>query len=95
MGSLDHKLPNHTPIDTINHALNYSDTQLDVSIRNGHTKQLHLILWNARSLHKHINAFQSYVYSENFDIFEITETWLSNYIFTNEILPSNHNFGYI
>jgi len=85
---LDHELPNHTPIDTINHAFHYSDTQLDVSIRNIHTKQLHLLLWNARSLNKQINAFQSYVYS---DIIAITETWLSNHIFTNEILPSSYN----
>jgi len=41
---------------------------------------LKILLWNARSLNKQINAFQSYVYSVNFDIIAITETWLSNNI---------------
>jgi len=27
----------------------------------------------------------------NFDNITITETWLSNHIFTNEFLPSNYN----
>ena len=32
--------------------------------------------------------FQSYVYSQTFDIIGVTETWLSTNIFTNEIFPS-------
>jgi len=49
-----------------------------------------LLLWNIHNLNKQINAFQSYIYSENFDIITITETWLSNHVYTNEILPSGY-----
>ena len=34
--------------------------------------------------------FQSFIYSHHFDIIAITETWLSNNIFYNEILPTNY-----
>ena len=34
--------------------------------------------------------FQSFIYSHNFDVIAITETWLSNSIFDNEILPTNY-----
>ena len=36
-----------------------------------------------------INDFQSYVYSETFNIIAITETWLTNNIYTNVILSGN------
>ena len=42
-------------------------------------------------MNKQINDFQSYIYSENFDIIAITETWLSNHTFTNEIFPCSYN----
>jgi len=32
-----------------------------------------------------------YLYKVMHDIIAITETWLSNHIFTNEIFPSNYN----
>ena len=37
-----------------------------------------------------LSQFQSFVYSHNFDVIAITETWLSNSIFDNEILPTNY-----
>ena len=64
------------------------------SNNNSHARttssKLNLLLWNARSLNKQINDFQSFVYSETFDIIAITETWLTNNIYTNEIFPSGY-----
>ena len=37
---------------------------------------------------KQINALQSFIYFNNFDTFAITETWLSDRIYTNEIFHS-------
>ena len=42
------------------------------------------------ALKKQINAFQSFIYSNNFDIVAITETWLSDHIYTNEIIHSGY-----
>ena len=43
---------------------------------------------NIRSIVNKIDVFQNYVYSRSLDIVGITETWLSDKIFDNEILPS-------
>ena len=40
---------------------------------------------------EHSKQFQNFVYSRSFDIIAITETWLSDKIFNNEILPSNYS----
>ena len=55
---------------------------------NNHIK---FLLWNARSLNKQITKFQSYIYAADFDVIAITETWLSDNIYSNEILPNNYN----
>jgi len=44
-------------------------------------------LFNARSIVNKLNNFQSYIYSLDLDIMAITETWLTDSIFNNEILP--------
>ena len=49
------------------------------------------LLWNARSLNKQITKFQSYIYTADFDVIAITETWLSDNIYSNEIFPNNYN----
>ena len=46
---------------------------------------------NIRSIVNKIIAFQSFVYSRFPDIIGVTETWLSNKIFDNEILPHNYS----
>ena len=51
---------------------------------------LHFGLWNARSVTNKLNFFQSLVLNTSFDIFAVTETWLTPQIFDREILP----FGY-
>ena len=48
-------------------------------------------MWNARSLIKQLSSFQSYVYSSDFNVLAVTETWLHDYIFDNEILSSGYN----
>ena len=37
-----------------------------------------------------MNLFQSLIYSFSFDIFLVTETWLSSAIYNNELLPSGY-----
>jgi len=46
---------------------------------------------NARSLVNKLSDFQSFVCSSDFSILCITETWLSNGIFNNEILSKGYN----
>ena len=44
---------------------------------------------NARSIVNKLDKFQSLTYASSFDIIGVTETWLTNEIFDNEIiLPS-------
>ena len=51
----------------------------------------YICLVNIRSIVNKLNQFQNYVYSRSFDIIAVTETWLSDKIFNNEILPSNYS----
>ena len=46
---------------------------------------------NIRSLVNKLSLFQSYVYSSDFDVICLTETWLSDSVFDQEILPINYN----
>ena len=46
---------------------------------------------NIRSIVNKINVFQSFVYCTLPDIIGVTETWLSDKIFNNEILPQNYS----
>ena len=39
----------------------------------------------------HLSMFQELVYSENFDIITVTETWLNNAISNKEILPIGYH----
>ena len=43
---------------------------------------------NSRSLVNKLSKFQAFVYSTNYSIICVSETWLSNHIFDNEILPN-------
>ena len=45
---------------------------------------------NIRSLVNKLSRFQSFVYTFNFCIICITETWLSDYICDGEILPAGY-----
>ena len=48
------------------------------------------VLLKIRSIVNKINIFQSFVYSRFSDIIGVTETWLSDKLFDNEILPHNY-----
>jgi len=45
---------------------------------------------NIRSIVNKLFPFQAMIYSHNYDIVAITETWLFNSIFDNKILPTNY-----
>jgi len=45
---------------------------------------------NIRSIVNKLSSFQTLIYSHDFDFIAITETWLSDNIFDNEILPTNY-----
>ena len=38
-----------------------------------------------------LNKFQSFIYSNSYEIVCITETWLSDAVFDNEIIPKNYS----
>ena len=46
---------------------------------------------NISSIVNKINIFQSFVYSRFPDIIGVTETWLSDKLFDNEILPHKYS----
>ena len=53
---------------------------------------MHLCYFNSRSLVNKLSNFQSYVYSTPFNVYCITETWLSDFVFDCEILPCGYTF---
>ena len=55
-----------------------------------HNLQVYLNL-NTRSVANKLSKFQGFVYSSDFSIVCITETWLNSDIFDNEILPSGYS----
>ena len=56
-------------------------TGLDISV----------CIWNACSLVNKLKNFTSFVLSQSFQIIAITETWLSDFIYNHEILPSSYS----
>ena len=46
-------------------------------------------LWNSRSLVNKLKNFNSFTLTSNYKIYGITETWLSDHIYNNEIFPPN------
>jgi len=48
-------------------------------------------LWNARSICNQLTSLQTLTHTHNPDIICITETWLKNYFFDNELQPPNYN----
>ena len=49
-----------------------------------------MFLWNARSIVNKLGPFQSYIYSKQFNIIALTETWCHPDISDREILPENY-----
>ena len=52
-------------------------------------EHINICYFNARSLINKLSRFQSFILSSNFDIVCVTETWLSESFFDQEILPPN------
>ena len=50
-----------------------------------------MLLWNSRSLVNKLSGFQAHIYSSSLDVIAITESWLTQYIYDNEILPIGYN----
>lgn len=46
---------------------------------------------NTRSIVNKLSKFMSFVYSSNYSIVCCTETWLSDSIFDNEIIPTGYS----
>ena len=55
------------------------------------SSSISVCLFYSRSLVHKLSKFQSFVYFNPLDIYCITETWLSDVIFDNEILSSGYN----
>jgi len=53
-------------------------------------KSVTVYLWNARSIVNKLNNFSSFVYTSKYKVYGITETWLSDHIYNNEILPIDY-----
>ena len=66
-----------------------NDQQTHHSTLNLASNWLSLALLNTRSLINKLDSFQSFAYSNSLNIICLTETWLNEQIFNNEILQSN------
>ena len=51
---------------------------------------MNVFYWNCRSIVNKLLCLQTYIYSSNFHVLALSETWLSSRIFDKEIVP----FGY-
>ena len=58
---------------------------------NPSSNSIHLFYWNCRSISNKLPFFQSFIYSSTIHIFALSETWLSDKIYSKEILPSGYN----
>ena len=79
-----------TNIDLTNHK-NYVTPSSSNKVNYSFTNQTctDICLWNARSIVNKLHNFSSFVYTSNYQIIAVTETWLTSSIYNNEILPSN------
>ena len=74
-----------TSADTPNANSNSNSNQLV------HSHDFPLIgLWNCRSIKNKLSFFQSLIYAKSFDVFCITESWLSDSIYNEEVLPHGY-----
>jgi len=47
-------------------------------------------LWNSRSIVKKLKQFNTFVSISNYKIYCLTETWLSEHIYNDELFPPNY-----
>ena len=79
-----HQIPSSDPCSPINltDCADHTPNSLDTSCNK---IKLNACLFNAKSIVNKLNNY--YVYSMDFSIVALTETWLTDSIFNNEILP--------
>ena len=77
--------PIHTN-NTINPSPNVNDSH-----SNWLSLPVQICALNIRSVLNKLSNFQSFVYSNPFEIYCITETWLSDFVYDHEIIPSKFN----
>ena len=47
-------------------------------------------MWNSRSIVNKLRCFQSFIYAHDYSFIVLTETWLHDYIYNNELIPSGY-----
>ena len=72
------------------HPPTFNHTSTIISLENNASDSVTVCFFNARSIVNKLSQFQSFVLSSNIDIICVTETWLTNGIFDQEILPHNY-----
>ena len=79
-----HQIPSSDPCSPINstNCADYTPNSLDTS---SNKNKWNACLFNAGSIVNKLNNFQSYVYSMDLSIVALTETWLTDSIFNNEL----------
>lgn len=58
---------------------------------DNHSKCVPVFLWNACSLANKLSSFHSFIYSSDYKIYAITETWLNESFSSREIFPPVYN----
>ena len=86
VSSDNHDPPNEVPVTASDWLCSPSHNSRIDSFNNPIT----CCYYNARSLVNKLSKFQSLIYSSNYDIVLVSETWLSDSIFDQEILPTNY-----
>jgi len=65
-------------------------TEQIINTNSTSNHKLSIFYTNPRSIINKLQQFQSLVYSKSYDIIALTETWLTDSVFDNEILPTNY-----
>ena len=47
-------------------------------------------MWNSRSIVNKLRCFQSFIYAHDYSFIALTETWLHDHIYNNELLPTGY-----
>lgn len=83
--------PAHTtdPIHTNN--TNDHSPVVNDSYSNWQSQPVQICVFNIISVMNKLSSFQSFVYSNPFEIYCITETRLSDFVYDHEIIPSKFN----
>ena len=75
-------VPGHT--DSTNTTEQNVPDNVHSKISNWLPNNLFFLLWNEWRLKNSLHNFQSYIYSNYFDVIAITETWITKHFYTNE-----------